>query len=219
MKLQSAQRVAMQTIQALHHDCVEIEVAGSIRREMPIVKDVELVYISKTTSQQMDLFGSHIQTFFNVDTMLATMIDDEMITKDIAVKRWGPKYKRVVHCASGIVIELFRAEIDNWGYILALRTGPDKFNKLLVTKHAKGGALPPDIKLQGGHVWHVGRTNIPTKISTPNERGFFALLDLPFIPPQERTAEYLKRLIKERPVCQSLTASVLAQAGTGRQNR
>ena len=198
MKLQPAQRVAAEIIAALRPECIQIQAAGSIRRLKPDVKDVEIVYISKTTSQQMDLFGSHFQTFFHVDKTLITLINNDTLAKDTAFPRWGAKYKRLVHGASGIVIELFRAEPDNWGYILALRTGPDDFNRVLVTKRAKGGALPPDIMLRDGHVWHVGRCNQPTKIPTQSERSFFVLLDLPFIPPQERTAIHLKQLIQKR---------------------
>jgi DNA polymerase/3'-5' exonuclease PolX len=198
MKLQLAQRVAAEVIQYLKPECIQIQEAGSIRREMPHVKDVEIVYTSRTSSVQMDLFGSHFQTLFHTDKTLITLINHAILAKDTIVPRWGPKYKRVVHCASDTVIELFRTEIDNWGYILALRTGPADFNKLLVTKRAHGGALPPNILLRDGHVWHIGRCNQQTEISTPNERGFFALLDLPFIPPQERTAERLRRCIEER---------------------
>lgn len=198
MKLQPATQVANEIIDVLKPECIRIEAAGSIRRHKPEVKDIEIVYISKTSSVQMDLFGNNFQTLPHVDKVLATLIDDGILAKATKIKRWGPKYKRAIHCASRIVIELFRVEPDNLGYILALRTGPADFNKLLVTKRAHGGALPPDITLRNGHVWHIGRTNIPTKIPTPNERGFFALLNLPFILPQERTVERLRRYIQER---------------------
>jgi len=197
MKLQPAQRVATQIIQALHPHCIEIEVAGSIRRQMPDVKDVEIVYISKTSSQQMDLFGSHFQTLFHVDNVLATLINNGILIKDTTVPRWGPKYKRAIHCATGIVIELFRAEPNNWGYILALRTGSEDFNKLMVTKRAHGGALPSHLTLKGGYVWD-NQPLIPTIIPTPTETIFFRLLRLPFIPPQERTVKRLRQHIEER---------------------
>ena len=198
MKLQPAQDIANEIIQALRPDCVQIQAAGSIRRLKPEVKDVEIVYTSQTSSKQMDLFGDVRQTYFHTDDAINSLIINGILARDTTVPRWGNKYKRVVHCASGIVIELFRTEPDNWGYILALRTGPDDFNKIMVTKRAKGGALPPDILLKGGYVWHIERTNIQTKIPAPNEHGFFALLALPFIPPQERTAERLRQYIEER---------------------
>lgn len=198
MKLQPAQDIADEIIQALRPECAETQVAGSIRRLMPDVKDVEIVYISHTSSQQMDLFGTHFQTYFHANHAIAKLIGNGTLVKDTTVKRWGTKYKRAIHCASGIVVEMFRAQSDNWGYILALRTGPAAFNKLLVTRRSQGSALPPDIKLQGGYVWHIGRSNIQTQIPTPTERGFFVLLDLPFIPPQERTVKRLRRCIQDR---------------------
>ena len=198
MKLQPATKIAAEIIQALQPECIQIQEAGSVRRQMPEVKDIEIVFISKTSSMQMDLFGSVVQTFYHTDQVLLALIARSILTKDTVVKRWGSKYKRAVHHPSGIGIDLFRAEPDNWGYILALRTGPTDFNKILVTKRAHGGALPPDIKLQDGHVYHIGRCHQQTKIRTPTERGFFALLDLPFIPPRERTVKRLKRYIQER---------------------
>ena len=193
MKLQPATKIAAEIIQTLQPDCIQIHVAGSVRRRVPHVKDIEIVYIPKTT-QLMDLFGAATQTYIiHTDNVITTLIDNGTLIKDTTVKRWGTKYKRLVHCASGIVIELFRAEIDNWGYILALRTGSADFNKVLVTKQAHGGALPPEIELRDGYVWYEGaQTPVPT------EHAFFTALNLPLIPPQNRTVEQLRRCIKER---------------------
>ena len=99
MKLQPAQDIASDIIQALRPGCEVIQDAGSLRRLKPDVKDIEIVYISKTSSVQMDLFGSHHQTRFHVDNILATLIDEGILAKDTEVKRWGPKYKRAIHCA------------------------------------------------------------------------------------------------------------------------
>lgn len=203
MKLLSAQPIANEIIQALRPQCSEIHAAGSVRRRASNVKDVEIVYISHTSSQQMPLFNSvtqptahtPAQTYFHANNAIAKLIDEGVLVKDTVVKRWGSKYKRCIHCASGIVIELFRATVRNWGYIFALRTGPEDFNKILVTSRSQGGALPPHITLQGGYVWNTeGLTLIPT----PTEQAFFAILDLPVIPPHERTVERLKHCIQER---------------------
>ena len=193
MKLQTAYSIAEEIIHALHHDCIKIQEAGSVRRQKPEVRDIEIVYIS-CTIHTYDLFATLTQTHFNTDTGLTYLINDGILAKDTAVKRWGPKYKRAIHCASGIVIELFRAETVNWGYILALRTGPADFNKLLVTKRAFGGALPPDIELRHGYVWYDKQ-----QISVTTEHAFFAALNLPLIPPQDRTVERLAHYIRRQP--------------------
>jgi len=197
MKLQQATQIANDIIHTLRPDCVHIQLAGSIRRQVPQVKDVEIVYISKTTPLQMHLFNQPTTTYFHADDAIAALIIHGLLAKDTTVKRWGPKYKRAIHCTSGIIIELFRAEPRNWGYIFALRTGPAAFNKLLVTKRAQGGALPPHITLQGGYVWD-NQPLIPTIIPILTEHAFFALLDLPLIPPQDRTVERLRRCIENR---------------------
>lgn len=195
MKLQPATLIAASIIQHLQPECIQIQEAGSIRRLMPQVKDVEIVYISKTTTLPTDLFNTTTQTYFHTDQVLLALINRGILCKDTKVKRWGPKHKRAIYCATStsIIIELFRAEPDNYGYILALRTGSEDFNKVLVTKRAKGGALPSHLTLRDGYVWH-DQAIIPI----PTETVFFRLLQLPFIPPQERTVKRLRRCIKER---------------------
>jgi DNA polymerase/3'-5' exonuclease PolX len=90
MKLQPATVIAAEIIEALYPHCVEIQVAGSVRREMPIVKDVEIVLISKTTSQQMDLFGSTFQVYYHTDQAITKLIDREILAKDTTVERQSP---------------------------------------------------------------------------------------------------------------------------------
>lgn len=192
MKLQAATQIADEIIHALRPDCVKIQVAGSVRRRLPHVKDIEIVYISQASSRQ-DLFGSTAQVYFHTNVVLIRLINDGVLIKDATVKRWGSKYKRTIHCASGIVIEMFRAVPHNWGYILTLRTGPAAFNKLLVTKHTHGGALPPHIELRDGFVWHNGKS-----LPIPTELAFFTALNLPLIPPRDRTPLRLRRCIENR---------------------
>ena len=126
MKLQPAQDIASEIIQTLRPDCVQIQAAGSIRRLKPEVKDVEIVYTSQTRSKQMDLFGDVHQLYFHTDDAIDSLIINGILARDTTVPRWGQKYKRAVHCASGICIVLYRTEPDKWGYNKALLTGQEK---------------------------------------------------------------------------------------------
>ena len=190
MKLAQADRIADEVMEALGGFCERIAVAGSIRRRKPIVKDVEIVYIPRLIDRQVDLF-----TWASVpmtDEVIADLVHQKILTWDAEVKRRGPKYKRLVHVQTGVVVELFTAQPDNWGLILALRTGPADFNVLLVSKPWHGGAMPLDMGMKGGYLWREGR-----RLETPDEATFFDELGIPLWPPHERTAGRLRAWLYE----------------------
>lgn len=188
MKLDSAREVASEVMAALAPVCMNIEVAGSIRRLKPEPKDVEIVYSPCYQSVQIDLFGG-CEDVSLVDGVLNNLMDTGILRPDQVTKRWGPKYKRLIHVASRMVIELFAAEPDNWGYILALRTGPAEFNRMLVTPRHMGGVRPVYLILDGGYVRHSESREI---MRVPTEQVFFDLMRIPYWPPEKRTAERLE---------------------------
>jgi DNA polymerase/3'-5' exonuclease PolX len=164
-------------------------IAGSVRREAPEVKDIELVYIPRMVDESLDLFTTAPAPM--TLRLFADLIKKGFWQLDTLVKRDGAKYKRFVHLASGIVVELFRAQPENWGLQLAIRTGPAVFNKILVDR--MHGAMPVDMKMEGGFLWRRG-----LRVNTPTERGFFKELDLPWIEPPERTAGRLWEILRDR---------------------
>jgi len=125
--------------------------------------------------------------------MIREMVDRRYWLFDDVVRRNGPLYKRMMHCATGRIVEMFRANADNWGYILALRTGPGDFNKVWAAKPWKGGSLPANVVLKDGFVWVNGRP-----VPTPTEEEFFDLIGLPCWPPGERSVMRLARFLLDR---------------------
>lgn len=97
-----------------------------------------------------------------------------------------------------IPLDLYIADGSNWGYIVALRTGPqdaDNFpwNQQMVTPRSKGGLLPDDFALQEGHVYRdIGGMLQPVEV--PTEKAWFQILGLPYVPAHERNAECGRRL-------------------------
>jgi DNA polymerase/3'-5' exonuclease PolX len=87
-----------------------------------------------------------------------------------------------------LVVELFAATPQNWGYILALRTGPAEFNQALVSPPWKGGIKPLDVSFVDGVVHRNGQP-----VDVPDERAFFDLFNLPVIDPAARDAEIILR--------------------------
>jgi DNA polymerase/3'-5' exonuclease PolX len=195
MNLAGARAIAEEVRDALSPDCERIQIAGSIRRGKPEVKDIEIVYIPRMILPQPALFDLGLSADSSIpatDRAIDDLIANATLARDDKVKRWGPKYKRAVHVQTGMVVELFAATGDNWGYIYALRTGPAEFNHLLVTKKAYGGAMPADMYVHSGYLWHTdGEAGAHTCCHMPSEEVFFATLQLPCWPPEERTAERL----------------------------
>jgi DNA polymerase/3'-5' exonuclease PolX len=182
MDLQSANTIAQELLRTLAPCCERIEVAGSVRRRKAQVKDLEIVHISKTGFvQNGTLFPIEGAL---IDQGLAQLIERGVLEWDYATPRNGPKYKRLVHLDSGLVVELFAAQPSTWGYILALRTGPAEFNQMLVSPPWKGGIKPLDISFEDGSVYRHGQP-----LDVPDERTFFALFNLPVIDPAERGVE------------------------------
>lgn len=184
MQLQHAENIAQELLRTLASCCERIEVAGSVRRRKAQVKDLEIVYISKTgVFQNGTLFPIEGAL---IDQGLALLVERGILGWDYDTPRNGPKYKRLVHLNSGLVVELFAAQPSTWGYILALRTGPAEFNQRLVSPPWKGGIKPLNLSFVDGVVLCHG---VPVEV--PDELAFFRLFGLPVIAPEQRGAEIL----------------------------
>jgi DNA polymerase/3'-5' exonuclease PolX len=200
LPLAYAERLAALLVERLAPGCARIEVAGSIRRHSATVKDVELVCIPKRTSvNRLEMLLNVLLTtndrpiFRSRRDLLTAMgrpVDDGP-----DVRRWGERYKRFCLWANdryGIVaVDLFLATVDNWGAILAIRTGPDAFSKALVT-HIK--YRTPYRQRDGVLVRQTSGEVVPV----PEEREYFRLAGVPWIAPEQRTADALRRVARRR---------------------
>lgn len=117
MEYNEAFKIATEVKELLSPFCERIQIAGSIRREKPEVKDIEIVAIPKP--YEIGIFESGIATVVN---------------------RWQ-KIKGELPCKytqrmlpQGIVLDLFFAEPINWGYILAIRTGSAEYSHNTLAK-------------------------------------------------------------------------------------
>ena len=77
--------------------------------------------------------------------------------------------------------EIFLADEMNFGAILAIRTGPPEFSKMLVTKLLNGGSY----RQHEGYVrpWPGDPNAIH---AVPTEEEFFKVCGVGFVPPGER---------------------------------
>lgn len=161
MEYNQALTIAQRVLEELRPHCLRCEIAGSIRRAKPEVKDIEIVAIPKPYNT--GLFADGIAT---------------------VVEQWR-KVKGELPCKytqrilpEGIKLDLFFAEPGNWGLILAIRTGSaDYSHNILADRWVKRGYHSID-----GYIHKNG-----VKIETPEEADVFALCDLPWTLPIYRT--------------------------------
>jgi len=188
MKLADAEALAQEMVARLQGDCERIEVAGSVRRKRNEPHDLELVVIPRFEERQVSLL--EMAQVSLLEANLYALCISGVMAFDSSVKRNGPKHKRLLHLESGIVVEIYAAEAGNWGLILALRTGPADFNKLLVANVAYGGAMPLTMRMQDGWLWRRGE-----RVETRTEDEFFGAIGLPTWYPEVRSVHVLQSFL------------------------
>lgn len=169
MILKEAQILAEQVRQQLAPHCHKIAIAGSIRREKPEVKDIEIVAIPKPW--ETGLFASGIIT---VVSQWEKVLGDMEHKTDV-------KYTQRI-LPGGMKLDLFFATEDNWGLIFLIRTGDWEFSKHFV------GVRMPRYRMQskdGNLISNGGITRVDS------EDQLFKMCGLPYIAPKDRNLDYL----------------------------
>jgi len=187
--------IAKAFIAEIESACTRLVVAGSLRRRLAWVGDVEIVCAPKieTIDLDRDLFGAAARGDVDLlDARMTMLLDKGRVTKRLdknGSSRWGSTIKLLSY--RGAPIDLFApAEADRFGWILALRTGPAAFSRQLVvergkrTKDGRPGLLPLGVKPGSG--WLTRRVS-GERIPTPNEADVFDLFGLPYAEPWERS--------------------------------
>ena len=125
MKIDEAKKIADKYVEILKPYCLRIEIAGSIRREKPEVKDIEIVAIP-----------GNIESFAREVNKL----------QKVKGEPTGKYTQRIL--PEGISLDLFIANEKNWGLIFAIRTGSANFShKILACGWVKKGCHSKDGKL------------------------------------------------------------------------
>jgi len=196
MKLEQMRLVGMRVVEAMAPGCERISIAGSVRRRKAEPKDLEIVYIAQMVERRKDLFTAEVVPA--TEGLVIELMASGFWRLDTEVKRNGPLYKRMVMRASSrgpdeVVVELFRAEVGNWGLQLALRTGPAEFNHLLVTPRSQRGAMPAGMRMAGGWLWRGEE-----RLESGTEEEFFGQVGVPCWEPGERSEERLEEWLREQ---------------------
>ena len=140
----------------------QICIAGSIRRklwgeEQQTVGDVEIVAIPKM--REIGLPGLCVRRenmlWERVEAIYKPWVGVDKNGKEYI--RWGEKYRKIAIPAPGdtdyLPCDVFLANKQNFGLILAIRTGPSAFSKMLVTPRRYGGLLPEGYVVRDGYLF------------------------------------------------------------------
>lgn len=192
--LGSAKPLADAIAKELRHVCSRVEIAGSIRRKKPMVKDIEILARPILMPGQTDLFGTVISELNLLDEYVADKLQHGVWGQRLDVNgraAVGARYKRLVLNTGflpGIGIDLFSVlPPAQWGVIQMIRTGPAAFSQRIVTHVSAGGWLPDDLRVKDGAIWRTTSAGALIEIiPTPDEAAVFAVLDRPWITPEER---------------------------------
>lgn len=192
MDLAHARHIANQVVGWLRPACERIDIAGSIRRGVPDVTDIEIVALPLRAPRPT--FGDARSGRSPLDALLATLDSRGDLRLDERLPRNGPRYKRL-RSSSGVTVHLYLATDDNYGITLAARTGDAEFARRLVLPHAMYGLIPGGLRLDlNGSLYRVdGSTE--TMLSCPDEATFFGYLGIDDVPdPADRTEATARRL-------------------------
>ncbi len=187
--------VALHLQEILGPACERIEIAGSLRRGVDKVGDIELVAVSKL-SEPVDLWGNDREPIIGdlVDVLAA---GGELGYRLDArgMRRNGERYKALEYrphaehvLRDPLPLDLFIvAPPAQWGVIMTIRTGPAVFSHRLVShaslalEDGSRGVLPLYMRVQDGVLWDNGRM-----VETPTEESFFAAIGHPWVSPEDR---------------------------------
>ena len=187
--------IAKAFVDLLEGAYVEVKVAGSLRRRLAVVHDIEVVAVPKVGTVATGLFGEEQPRDFLAERM-ASLLADGIVSKRLDARgapRWGPTLKYLTF--RGARVDLFCPEAARFGWILLLRTGPAPFSRQLVvprrddrgrpgrTRDGRPGLLPVHVKPSDG--WLTYRTS-GERIETREEESVFDLFGLPYLEPHER---------------------------------
>jgi DNA polymerase (family 10) len=133
LPLDRARKLAETIVAALQPDCARIEIAGSIRRGLAMVGDIDLVILPKNRTAIVERIRKGCRTITNGPQNLIT----EWKLGD------GTPFQLDIFFARPASRDLFKPIPSNWGTLLVCRTGSKQFNIYLAEK-AKGLGLKWD---------------------------------------------------------------------------
>lgn len=181
IQLADARHIIGDLMDILRPACERIEIAGSVRRGRLEVHDAEVVIIP--TPDLLPL----------TDDLVQYGKAQYALYGDKRTKHWGSNYRGLMF--GGIKCELFMTNEDSWGYQYWLRTGPADANTYIMKWLNLQHFVKAPIRFREGYGWFSRHWTWDGKrweaadkqrLRIASEEDLFAVLGMPFIPPNER---------------------------------
>jgi len=158
MKLEEAKSIAERVKEILAPYCERIEIVGSIRRQKPIVNDIDIVLIEKPE---------------------ASLMMTSLLFSIGVVKISGSAIKRVYLPEDNIIVDFYVATPATWSTLLLIRTGSKENNiRLCSLARRKGWHLEAS-----GNGLFDGEGN---RIAGDTEESIYEALGVPYQKPGDR---------------------------------
>lgn len=170
MKLQEAKEIAEKLVEQLRPYCERIQIAGSIRRCKPEVKDIEIVCIPiERNGSRCDGFVQVLEAMQSVKGSAKTGKYTQRITPE------------------GIKLDLFTARKENWGFILSQRTGSADYSHHVLAKGwvKKGYRSVDTILVKGG-----------VKYPAYEEEDIFKMAGVEYVEPKDRCYNHVEKEVE-----------------------
>lgn len=153
--------------------CQRTLIAGSLRRQKPVVGDIELVV--------MPVFTQLVDPMFGMPTGKAVSeLDVRLAGWGVVLRSNGPKFKQFDW--NGMPVDLFvQLDTSTWGMNATLRTGSAAFSEWLMTMLKRRGYTMSEAR-----VWKDG-----TPLETETELDMFRLAGIEWVEPAQRTQEWV----------------------------
>jgi DNA polymerase/3'-5' exonuclease PolX len=191
-----AQTLGNQLVAALKPSCIQIRIAGSVRRERAIVHDLEILALCDQF-QDHDLFGFPIKGAYKtkLDDTVLQLAENATLGWRINDAKNGPRLKQLIHPNTGLTCDLTIIMDERaWGSWLAVRTGPFIFSRHMMARAHKLGMHFGDGFLLHNHLKRSGKCkagpDCPLIIPLHSEADVFAALQIPYVPPEKRDERY-----------------------------
>ncbi len=150
----------------------------------PDVGDIEMVYVPRVELQPdpADLLGNRVPTNL-VDVQLKEWLKAGVLIKRVGPQggsAWGASNKLAVHVASGIGVDFFQANRENFWTLLVCRTGSAEMNTRIC-----------NAAIARGQTWNMYR-GFEDRLTgellyvPESEAALFAHVRLPYLEPKDR---------------------------------
>jgi DNA polymerase/3'-5' exonuclease PolX len=131
MELEEAKVIAGKLKARLEPVCERIEIAGSIRRQRPLVRDIELLCIPR-----------FIDGVDMLDREIASLVARRVLRyrpNKFGGRVYGLKNKFMLYIPASIGVDIFSTDFECWAVALVVRTGGRATNRRIATTALRRG--------------------------------------------------------------------------------